>query len=83
MFLIKKKAVAVATRNILPIQREWVETGDARCPLACVWFALGHTEAARSEPQDPSESERTWPALLRVKRREGEQAFSSALYLAA
>ncbi len=60
------------------LRREWVETGDARCPLACVWFALGHADAARNEPQDLCESERTWPALL-----QGEQAFSPSFYRAA
>jgi hypothetical protein len=79
MFFIKKKNVITRTRSTIPaLRRRWVETGDARCPLACVWFALGHAEAVRNEPQDLCESERMWPALLC-----GGQAFSSHLYIAA
>jgi len=58
------------------LRRYWVETADERCPLACVWFALGPADAGQSDK--PDDSERTWPALLR-----GGQAFLSAVQLAA
>jgi hypothetical protein len=71
----------IATKLILQttkrpvIQRRWVETADPRCPLACVWFALGRTQDAQP---DVCESDRPWPALLR-----GGQAFLPALHHAA
>ena len=36
------------------ISRRWVETGDERCPLACVWFALPEI----ADQDDESESAR-------------------------
>ena len=38
------------------ITRRWVETGDERCPLACVWFAL--PEIAADEDDDDQRSQR-------------------------
>jgi len=69
-------ATKAAPRKALPvIRRRWVETADARCPLACVWFALG-PNAGQSDTTD--ESERPWPALLR-----GGQAFLPVFQQAA
>jgi len=84
MFMNKRSTIATMGRSTRPaLRRAWVETGDARCPLACVWSALGHADAAHNEPQDPGESERTRPALLGANRHAGGQAFSSVFHRAA
>jgi hypothetical protein len=81
MLNIRKKNTANTVRHTVPtMRRKWVETGDARCPVACVWFALGHADAAQNTPQDLSEGERTRPALLFLR---GGQAFSSLFHSAA
>jgi hypothetical protein len=81
MFKTRKKSATNLRKTLPVLRRTWVETGDARCPLACVWFALGHADAVCNTPQEPTEGERTWPALLPI--RGGGQAFSSAIHLAA
>lgn len=68
--------------NLPVMRRTWVETGDARCPIACVWFALGRADAAEGGLQDLSEGDQPWPALLRFKLI-GGQAFSSLFHSAA
>ena len=57
------------------IFRRWVETGDERCPLACVWFGLRETT---QQPDD--ESDRTMPASSRFWKRQAGR-FTRALYL--
>ena len=45
---------SAADRPRVEIIRRWVETGDERCPLACVWFALPETAADQDdEPESP------------------------------
>jgi len=84
MFKIRKKNTANTLRRALPtMRRTWVETGDARCPLACVWFALGSADAAQSNPQELCEGDRPWPALLRFPTGRGGQAFLSTFHRAA
>lgn len=48
------------------ITREWVETADERCPLACVWFALGETPGKQDD--EPGLS---GPAFYRSLRKAG------------
>ena len=45
------------------ISRRWVETGDERCPLACVWFALPEI----ADQDDESESARPAFSWFRSK----------------
>ncbi|HXB62051.1 MAG TPA: hypothetical protein VNU94_04285 [Acidobacteriaceae bacterium] len=79
----KKNSANTVRRNQPTMGRKWVETGDARCPIACVWFALGRADAVQSDLQDLCESDRPWPALFRFKLNGGGRAFSSLFHSAA
>jgi hypothetical protein len=46
--------------NASRLSRQWVQTGDQRCPLACAWFALGDLADTQSD-----EPPLWWPALKR------------------
>jgi hypothetical protein len=54
---------AAANCSRVEISRRWVETGDERCPLACVWFALPEIAAQ----DDESESARPAFSWFRSK----------------
>ncbi len=60
IFRIKQKlrrssfGQAPVDRSHMSIERQWVETSDERCPLACVWFALPEIAADQDdEPELP------------------------------
>src|SRR5258707_13503168 len=48
----------VANRRGVEVVQRWIETTDARCPLACVWIALPDPIADQDE-----DSDLRWPAF--------------------
>lgn len=50
----------------IEIRRQWVETADERCPLACVWQAL------LENPDEPNDdSGLRWPVFSFLRERAG------------
>jgi high affinity Mn2+ porin len=67
--LNRSKALRSSLRT--DIVRRWVETGDERCPLACVWFALPMALSGMShgDPDDDPGSMR--PAFFYLSLKAG------------